>query len=79
MTAESIKAEIVTALDLLPPEGLNAVKQFVEFLRSQAQAAQQPPYTPVALGGLWKGVEISDEEIAEIRREMWAGFGEDEL
>jgi len=79
MAAESIKAEIVTALDLLPPEGLNMVKQFVEFLRFQAKAAQQPPYTPVALGGLWKGVEIKDEDIAEVRREMWAGFGEDKL
>ena len=48
------------------------VQRFVEFLRSQVQ--EKPPYTPVALGGLWKGIEVTDEDIAAIRREMWAGF-----
>jgi len=26
---------------------------------------------PIKLGGLWKGLDISEEEIAEVRREMW--------
>ena len=25
----------------------------------------------IKLGGLWKGIDISEEDIAEIRREMW--------
>jgi len=25
----------------------------------------------VKLGGLWKGIDISDEDINEVRREMW--------
>ena len=33
-------------------------------------------FTPVALGGLWQGLRISEEEITRIRQEMWAGFGE---
>jgi hypothetical protein len=32
----------------------------------------------VALGGLWAGVTITDEDIAEVRREMWGRFGADE-
>jgi len=35
------------------------------------------PYKPVALGGLWAGVTITDEDIAEVRREMWGRFGAD--
>jgi hypothetical protein len=31
------------------------------------------------LGGLWKGVEFSEEDIAEARREMWGTFGEKEI
>ncbi len=27
-----------------------------------------------SLRGLWKGAEITDEDIAEIRREMWTNF-----
>jgi len=39
---------------------------------------QQTPYKPVALGGLWEGITITDEDIAEVRREMWSNFGEHE-
>ena len=27
-----------------------------------------------SLRGLWKGLDITDEDIAEMRREMWADF-----
>lgn len=27
-----------------------------------------------SLRGLWKGVNVTDEDIAEMRREMWADF-----
>ena len=26
---------------------------------------------PIKLGGLWKGIDITEEEIAEMRREAW--------
>jgi antitoxin component of MazEF toxin-antitoxin module len=26
---------------------------------------------PVKLGGIWRGVDITEEDIAEARREMW--------
>jgi hypothetical protein len=44
--------------------------------RQQEKDKQQPDFTPVALGGLWQGLRISEEVIARIRQEMWAGFGE---
>lgn len=75
MSVERLKAEIVEVLDCLPPDSLDAVSKFVQFLREQ-QAQKKPPYTPVALGGLWRGVEITEEEIATIRKEMWASLEE---
>ncbi len=42
-------------------------------------SSQQTPYKPVALGGVWEGVTITDEDIAEVWREMWGNFGEREL
>ncbi len=36
----------------------------------------RPPYKPTPLGGLWKGVGITETDIAEARREMWGNFGE---
>lgn len=74
MAVERLKAEIVAALDFLPPDSLEVVQKFVRFLREQTRVQPSPPYTPVALRGLWKGVEISDEDIASVRQEMWAVF-----
>jgi hypothetical protein len=44
--------------------------------RQQEKDKKQPDFTPVALGGLWQGLRVSEEAIARIRQEMWAGFGE---
>ena len=44
--------------------------------RQQKSGERAPRFTPVAMGGLWKGVRISDEDIASVRQQMWTGFGE---
>jgi len=55
------------------------VATFLDYLQYRLEhAPQQTPYKPVALGGLWEGVTITDEDIAEVRREMWGNFGERE-
>ena len=80
-TESALKQQIIATLDTLPPEGLQEVLRFLDYLRYKflRREEQHTPYQPVALGGLWKGVEITEEDIAEIRREMWQGFGEREL
>ena len=32
-----------------------------------------------SLRGLWRGLDITTEDIAEARREMWAGFPRDDI
>ena len=72
------KQQIYKAIDELPPESLPEVAQFLEFLKfKQAQEQAIPQKRIVKLGGLWKDQpEITDEDIAEARREMWSKFGE---
>ncbi|MBI3943025.1 MAG: hypothetical protein HY326_08430 [Chloroflexi bacterium] len=70
--AEKIKIKIVEALDELPPESLETVAEFVEFLRSK-----RAHHTPVRLGGLWAGYTFSEEEIRAARREIWQSHRQD--
>ncbi|MDW8148751.1 MAG: hypothetical protein RMJ48_20945 [Roseiflexaceae bacterium] len=65
---EEMKRRILHLLDILPPEQLEEVADFVEFIQSRRKT---PLYTPVALGGLWADVSLTEEDIDEIRREMW--------
>ena len=76
-----LKEQIIETLDTLSDESLREVVTFLEHLQYKpgSSVLQHPPYRPVPLGGLWKGVTVTDEDIAEVRREMWDGFGEREL
>lgn len=69
-TQEQMKQQIIVLLDALPAERLEEVVDFVEFIRAK-HAPRQTAYAPIALGGLWPDVAISDEDIAEVRTEMW--------
>jgi hypothetical protein len=71
------KQQVLAILDTLPEETLKEVIEFLDYLqyKLEQRAPRQTPYEPVALGGLWEGVTISDEDIAEVRREMWGDFG----
>ncbi len=75
---DEILRQVIEDLETLPTRALAEVASFVEFQRfkREDQGLRETPYRPVKLGGLWKGVHISEEEIAEVRREMWGSFGE---
>jgi len=32
-----------------------------------------------SLRGLWRGLDITEEDIAEVRREMWGGFPREDI
>jgi len=71
----TLKAEITSALDILSPESLRLVREFVTFLRSQVKQTA-PQERIVKLGGLWEGYTFTEEEITAARREAWADLGE---
>lgn len=77
-TVEEKKEKIHQLVDSLPPERLDAAEILMEQLQREARVSVKDGKLIVRLGGLWKGVEITEEDIAEARREMWGRLGEDE-
>jgi Protein of unknown function (DUF2281) len=71
MTIEETIAEKVRAL---PPERRQEVLDFVEFLQQRVGATGKRPRKSAK--GLWAafGVDLTEEDLAEARRELWGGF-----
>jgi hypothetical protein len=69
---EDMEQHVLAMLDTLPDESLSEVAAFLDFqkykLEKQRDGTGQ--YRAVALGGLWHGVKIGDDDIADVRREM---------
>jgi len=74
------KQKILDALDDLPESSLDTVAEFVDYLRAKALKRPLPPpdQPPAGLGGLWKGITISAEDIDEARHNTWSSFGADQ-
>lgn len=70
---EEKRQQILNLLDALPEDRLDEVANFVEFLYAK-HIAQPTDYVPVRLDGLWCGVVIDDEDIAAVRKELWANL-----
>lgn len=82
-TKQDSKARVLALLDDLPESALAEVVSFVEYQRfkirnANAEQPRSTPYLPTPMGGLLKGVKISDEDIKEARREMWGKYMDDE-
>ena len=71
----SVEEAVVEKLRALPPERQQEVLDFVEFL-AQRSIANRPRRNAE---GLWAdlGISVTDEDITQARREMWAGFPRD--
>ena len=72
------KKKIYQLLDGLRPEQLDVTEALLARLLSEQQGEVKEGKRIVRLGGLWKdlGIEITEEDIAEARREMWGRLGE---
>ena len=67
------KDDVIRALDELPAESLVEARRFVDYVRFKAHSR---PRKLIKLGGLWKDwPPITDEDIAQARREMWGSAG----
>ncbi len=70
-TAQAIRHRVHQVLDELPPEGLEEVVKFLEFLQFKYGAGKP---RVVALGGLWEGLDldVGDEEVRALRQRVTA-------
>jgi hypothetical protein len=73
----SVEQAVVEKLRMLPAEKQWEVLDFAEFL--QRKSAPQPPRRRRSLKGLWADlkIDITEADIAEVRREMWKNFPRD--
>lgn len=71
----SIEQQVVEKLRGLPPEKQKEVLAFLDTLQ-QGSAANAPKRR---LLGLWEDLNthVTEEDIAEVRREMWGRFPRD--
>jgi hypothetical protein len=72
-----IAESVLTKLRSLPPDKQQEVVDFVDFLHARAVR----PRPKGTVEGLWAdfGVDITEEDIAEARREMWGNFPRDDI
>jgi Protein of unknown function (DUF2281) len=71
----TIEQQLLEKLRELPPEKQKEVLDFVDSLRD-SNGAKEPRRS---LRGLWadQNIQITEEDIAEARREMWSNFPRD--
>jgi Protein of unknown function (DUF2281) len=72
MSTETIEQSVLEKLRALPPEKQQEVLDFVEFLERKTAAKQPRRSLMGALSDL--NIHITEEDIAEARREMWGNF-----
>ena len=73
MAASAIEEAVIAKLRELPEDKQREVLDFASFLGSKDRRPLK------SLEGLWagQGVDVSEEDIAELRREMWSKFPRD--
>lgn len=74
-TPMTIEQQVLEKLRELPPEKQKEVLDFVALLKEK-NGAKKPLHS---LRGLWrdKNIDITEEDIADARREMWGNFPRD--
>jgi hypothetical protein len=66
-------------LELITQYGGSTVDAESKMEEAAENTTASPPYYPAQAGGIWAGITITDEEIAEVRRELQQSFDEDML
>lgn len=73
----TIIESIVEQTKTLPLERQREVLDFAEYLLHKEKSNGKHPRR--SLEGMWKGVDISAEDIDEARREMWGNFPREDI
>ncbi len=73
----TVVESIVERVENLPLERQREVLNLAEYLQHKEKSNGVKPRK--SLYGLWKGVDITSEDIDEIRQEMWGNFPRDDF
>ncbi len=79
VTEQMVTLEDVLRLakQLSAMDKVRLIEQIAPEIERDLQAAQPEPRE--SLRGIWQGLDITDEDIAEARREMWGNFPRDDF
>lgn len=71
--AMTVEQQVLEKLRALPPQKQEEVLAYISRLQEKARQPQR------SLSGLWAdlGVNVSENDISEARREMWGNFPRD--
>ncbi len=67
--------ELTKQLSLV--DKVRLVEKVAPDIKREITASQAKPRK--SLRGLWRGVDITDADIAEIRQQMWGGFPREDI
>ncbi len=69
-TLPAIKHKVIKSLGALPPQGLEDLSQYLDFLGYKYRKEQNDQV--LALGGRWRDIpfDVSDEDVRALRRRV---------
>lgn len=76
-TRATLEEALEVAERLSPADKLRLIRLIEPQIEQVVVEEQSAPRE--SLRGLWKGVNITEEDIAEIRREMWGNFPREDI
>lgn len=74
----NIEQSVLKKLRVLPPEKQQEVLDFAEFLEQKHVIAKRPRRNWIGLASDLS-VDLTEEDIAEARREMWGNFPREDI
>jgi len=75
--AVTLEEALELARQLSPVDKVRLIERIVPDIERELMAA--PPTPRKSLRGLWRGLDITEEDIAEARREMWGSFPREDI
>ena len=68
---------LALARQLAPVDKARLIERLAPEIARELESKRATPRK--SLRGLWRGLDISEEDIAEVRREMWGGFPREDI
>lgn len=68
---------LVVVRQLSPIDKARLIERLVPDIERELRATEPTPRK--SLLGLWQGLDITEEDIEEARREMWSGFPREDI
>jgi hypothetical protein len=73
----TLEEALVVVRQLSPVDKARLIERIVPDIERELKAAHLGPRQ--SLRGLWQGLDITEDDIEEARREMWGGFPREDI